>query len=96
MLSLALVFSMLTGLLVTGVSAAEPPAAEPKVETVQNAVLYQIKEGKLEYNVTHSAEIADNAVVNGRGGVASLDALQTALGVADAPEAVHEIGRAHV
>ena len=91
LLSLALVFSMLTGLLVTGVSAAEPPAAEPKVETVQNAVLYQIKEGKLEYNVTHSAEIADNAVVNGRGGVASLDALQTALGVADAPEAVHGV-----
>ena len=75
LLSLTLVFAMLTGLMVTGASAAEGSAP-----TVEDAILYTINdEGRLEYDVVYSAAISEETVVTGSD-VDTIEELDAVLG----------------
>ena len=57
-------------------------------EIVEDAILYTINDdGELEYNVTHSAPVADDVTVSGRS-ITSLAALVNTMGEIDKPEPV--------
>ena len=62
-------------------------AAEGDFSRVENAVLYQITDGVLEYNVTHSAPLAVNVAVTTPNGNTT-ERLRELLGTADAPKPV--------
>ncbi len=56
--------------------------------TVEDAVLYTLDGGTLQYNVVYHAPVAENAVISGQGQRNSLDLAET-LGTADLPDAVY-------
>ena len=92
--SLLLTVVMLLGMMTTGVFAAETGAsdASPVGTLVENAILYQVNSNdELEYNGVHKASIGSNVAVTDKtdNGISSLEALQSVMGVADAPEVVH-------
>ena len=91
--SLLLTVVMLLGMMTTGVFAAETGAsdASPVGTLVENAILYQVNSNdELEYNGVHKASIGSNVAVTDKtdNGISSLEALQSVMGVADAPEVV--------
>ena len=60
---------------------------------ITGAVLYQITDGVLEYNVAHTAPLAADAAASGLG-IGSIDELQAIMGEIDAPAPVPGTDRA--
>jgi gamma-glutamyl-gamma-aminobutyrate hydrolase PuuD len=76
-----------------GMPAWADTAGQSVEETIEDAVLYQFtSDGKLEYNVTHSAPVASDVTVTGEN-IDSENELRETMGKIDSPKA--EIGLDH-
>lgn len=76
-----LVLAVAAGLGVTAFASSEEPSY------ISDAVLYQIADGVLEFNVTHTAPLAANTAVSGMD-IRTLSELEEVMGKIDAPAPV--------
>ena len=84
--SILLVLTLMAGLGVSALADGEGSSREESV-CVSEAVLYQISDGVLEYNVTHTAPLAANVAVSGMD-IRTLSELEEVMGDIDAPAPV--------